>query len=244
MRIFEAPYRISDPVGNNRFGQADASRPLPLEVPSRISGTLDDVRTSDRIAFREFDETGRLVEANGLERFVSTHWNGIPLHVVDNHNCVLAFWLEAVAEGVLPSAFAVAHVDMHSDLWPNPNDLDLSAIGNAGYVETFTHLKSEVGNYVDPALRCGLVDRFVRIEGESDLLRDSRALGSGGYDGVPLVLNLDLDFFAPELDDVPFELKKSVILGFARKARIITVATSPVFVEQDLAIRRLREIFG
>ncbi|MDQ1343965.1 MAG: hypothetical protein QG650_685, partial [Patescibacteria group bacterium] len=58
-----------------------------------------------------------------------------------------------------------------------------------------------------------------------------------------LILNLDLDFFAPDLDYVPFPLKKEAILAFAERSDLITVATSPCFIDQELALRRLREVF-
>lgn len=133
---------------------------------------------------------------------------------------------------------------MHSDLWPNPNVLETARISDPSYVEDFVNFRTEVGNYVEPALRSGLVNRFVRMEGETDLIREYELIASGKYDGSPIVLNLDLDFFAPDLDDVPFELKRSVVLAFAEKARLITVATSPVFIEQERALRYLRMLFG
>jgi hypothetical protein len=56
-------------------------------------------------------------------------------------------------------------------------------------------------------------------------------------------LNLDLDFFAPELDYIPFEDKKWIILHFAHQAQLITIATSPFFIDQKRAIEMLGEVF-
>lgn len=53
-----------------------------------------------------------------------------------------------------------------------------------------------------------------------------------------------MDFFAPELDYIPFEDKKRIILYFARQAQLITVATSPFFIDQERAIGMLAEVFG
>lgn len=133
---------------------------------------------------------------------------------------------------------------MHSDLWSNVHELDLSRSAEVGYVEDFVNFKTEVGNYIEPALRSGLVREMVKIEGEIELENALAFLASPGYDpNVPTVLNLDLDFFAPDLDYVPFELKKRAILAFAKDARLITVATSPCFIDQDLALRRFFEVF-
>ncbi|MFB0964350.1 MAG: UPF0489 family protein [Patescibacteria group bacterium] len=87
---------------------------------------------------------GGLSEMPGLENFVTADWNGIPVHVFDNHNFALAFWLEAYANGELPKGFRLAHVDMHSDLWKNGFDLDLDRAGDSAYVEDFVNAKTEV----------------------------------------------------------------------------------------------------
>lgn len=181
----------------------------------------------------------------GLESFVTTEWNGIPFHVFDNHNFALAFWLEAYASGVLSKGFRLVHIDMHSDLWKNGFDLDLERAGDSAYVEDFVNTKTEVGNYIDPAIRCGLVGEIVKIEGEGELESALARLESGEIDfAVPTVLNLDLDFFAPDLDYVPFELKKRAVLAFAKKSRIVTVATSPGFIDGECALLAFRRIFG
>ncbi|USN58290.1 MAG: hypothetical protein H6767_08520 [Candidatus Peribacteria bacterium] len=58
-----------------------------------------------------------------------------------------------------------------------------------------------------------------------------------------MVLNLDLDFFEPALDFIDYDLKKQVVLDIARKADLITVATSPFFIDQELALKVFRDIF-
>jgi hypothetical protein len=49
-----------------------------------------------------------------------------------------------------------------------------------------------------------------------------------------------MDFFRPELDDIDYELKKKVVLDIAEKASIITVATSPFFINQELAVNIIK----
>lgn len=133
---------------------------------------------------------------------------------------------------------------MHSDLWKNGFDLDLERVGDSAYVEDFVNTKTEVGNYIDPAIRCGFVGEVVKIEGEGELESALARLENGEIDfSVPTVLNLDLDFFAPDLDYVPFELKKRAVLAFAKKSRLVTVATSPGFIDGEAALRAFRKIF-
>jgi hypothetical protein len=52
-----------------------------------------------------------------------------------------------------------------------------------------------------------------------------------------------LDFFQPDLDFIDYDLKKKVVLDIAKKASIITVATSPFFINQSLAIKVFKDLF-
>ena len=52
-----------------------------------------------------------------------------------------------------------------------------------------------------------------------------------------------LDFFEPELDFIDYDLKKQVILDIAKKTDLITVCTSPYFINQERALEVLRDIF-
>lgn len=46
------------------------------------------------------------------------------------------------------------------------------------------------------------------------------------------VLNLDLDFFAPEMDFIDDEKKLKCIRNLLPKVRCVTIATSPYFIDQ------------
>jgi hypothetical protein len=59
-----------------------------------------------------------------------------------------------------------------------------------------------------------------------------------------IILNLDLDFFQPDLDFIDYDLKKKVVLDAASKAKVITVATSPFFIDQELAVKVFKDIFA
>ena len=59
----------------------------------------------------------------------------------------------------------------------------------------------------------------------------------------PFVLDFDADFFSPGLDYMDRALKVRAVRELARRASFITVATSPFFIEQDRAIKVIREIF-
>lgn len=166
-------------------------------------------------------------------------WNGVPMIVFDNHNHALYFWYEALSKGMVGTQNTLVHIDEHSDLWANENNLPENP--SLEEVFLFTNDSCNVGNYIQPAIRSGIIKKVLRIE-DSVGMEKYASYSAGGNES--LILNLDLDFFAPELDYIPFEDKKRVILHFASQAKFITVATSPFFIDQTRAIRMLGEVFG
>lgn len=53
------------------------------------------------------------------------------------------------------SGFELIHIDEHSDLWGNNNELQLNkTIDDLEYAWNFTNFSCNVGNYIQPALNC------------------------------------------------------------------------------------------
>lgn len=132
----------------------------------------------------------------------------------------------------------LAHIDEHSDLWDNENNITHQS--SLDKVFDFTNYKCNVGNYIQPAIQEGVIEKVLRIE---DTIGMQKHASYSIREGESLILNLDLDFFAPELDFISFEDKKRTILHFARQAKLITVATSPFFIDQARAIDMLGRVF-
>jgi hypothetical protein len=57
-----------------------------------------------------------------------------------------------------------------------------------------------------------------------------------------IILNIDLDFRVPELDHISSNLKFDYLKKIIPMSKIITIATSPFFIDQDLAIKTLKKI--
>jgi translation initiation factor IF-1 len=61
-------------------------------------------------------------------------------------------------------------------------------------------------------------------------------------DAIPwpnTVINIDLDFFAPELDHIRENKKIHLIKNMLTQGDVVTIATSPYFIEQWRAIEKL-----
>ena len=58
------------------------------------------------------------------------------------------------------------------------------------------------------------------------------------------VLDIDLDIFSKDMDYIPLDIKINKIRNLIKKAKTITIATSPYFIEQEYAINILKKIFN
>lgn len=236
--MYQTPFYLTKPVGNNAFSY-DLRTRKTLYVSSVIEGDFHDVEIGDGVVFEDVDEKGVLQSCKGLRNFVRMEWEGIPLVVFDNHNHALYFWYEALSQGTVGAKNTLVHIDEHSDLWENTNNLPNNP--TLEQVFEFTAESCNVGNYIQPAIRSGIIEKVLRIE---DSVGMEKYAAYSAENDESIILNLDLDFFAPELDYISFEEKKRIILHFARQAKLITVATSPFFIDQKRAIAALGEAFG
>ena len=168
-------------------------------------------------------------------------YQGKPLFLFDNHNHAYAFWYWARNRGVIWDNNTLIHIDEHADTRDNnkhllkPDSYDLEKVFH------FTNYILNVGDYIIPAQEEGIIWDIVQIRNDSNL----RDYIGGAFEWTEnIILNLDLDFFQPDLDFIDYELKKKVVLDAANKASVITVATSPFFIDQELALKVFRDLFS
>lgn len=230
---YSQPFEIEGPVGNNALS-FDRRGPSPkLWVPSVITGPFDDVVPGDRVAFEDFDEHGTLQSCRGLAHLIRTEWAGVPAVVVDNHNHAFYFWWEARLGGGLERGATLIHVDQHRDTRVPERPYEGRTLEDAF---AYTNFHLNVGNYVVPAQQCGVV-------GGMQLVTSGEALGDLSLAAQRnKILNIDLDFFAPEMSYVDFGLAARFIAAHLATASLVTIATSPFFMEQAEAIRVLQRL--
>jgi hypothetical protein len=233
--MYKEPFYLTGKQGNNAFAY-EARGPEPkLYVPSIIEGSLEDVQVGEEVVFSDHDDEGVLQACKGLKRFVRTSYKGVPLVVVDNHNHVFYFWYEALAAGLLQRGATLIHIDAHKDA--RVPEKPFSG-GSLEEVFRYTNEDLNVGNYIPPAQQEGLL-------GEVEFVTSEAKLDEGNFfERGNKILNVDLDFFAPDFSYISFEKGRDYILKQAERASLITVATSPFFIEQDEAIRRLHQLFS
>jgi len=236
--MYKQPFYLSGPVSNNAFSyekRPPASRELC--VASLLKGDLSDLQEGSEHVFEDYSDND-LITARGMQNFVQTEWRGRPLYIFDNHNHAFYFWHLERNKGTLQNGAMLIHIDQHKDTrepqkWLSPEDSQID-----GKVFTYTNTVLNVGNFIPPAQKTGCVSEVIQINAappEDLLTRVSKS--------APIILDLDMDYFAPEMDYLDSSARIEFIRQIAAKAHLITVSTSPFFMDQRRAIEILKLIF-
>jgi len=225
-----------------------------------------------KITFQDFWFDGKLSTNWGLENFYEMEsplltspkgrGKAPTIYLFDNHNHALYFWYLAKHNWDIQSNSTLYHIDEHADYRDAQEKIEKTDLQSIFNYTNFS--KINVGNYIIPAEKEGLVWNTVQIRNTQNLEEylasphpnpllwsrgDSKknipptSFKGEGARGWGIILNLDLDFFQPDLDFIDYELKKKVVRDIASKADIITVATSPFFIDQKLALEVFEDLF-
>lgn len=236
---------IESPVWNNEFS-FDKRQNKKLFVPEIIEAkSFDEIKFQDdleKIAFEDFDFDDKLSTNYWLKNFYRFQmwWKEVVLF--DNHNHAFYFWYEARSRKIIWDKNILIHIDQHADTRDNDKIISKSDSKSLEKVFDFTNFVLNVWDYIIPAQKEGIIENIVQIRNTKNL-EDYLQNFSNRKNNSKIILNLDLDFFASELDFIDFELKKKVILDVFEKASYVTVCTSPFFVDQGLALEKFKEIF-
>lgn len=236
---------IESPVWNNEFS-FDKRQNKKLFVPEIIEAkSFGEIKFQDdleKIAFEDFDFDNKLSTNYWLKNFYRFQmwWKEVVLF--DNHNHAFYFWYEARSRKIIWDKNILIHIDQHADTRDNDKIISKSDSKSLEKVFDFTNFVLNVWDYIIPAQKEGIIENIVQIRNTKNL-EDYLQNFSNIKNNSKIILNLDLDFFASELDFIDFELKKEVILDVFEKASYVTVCTSPFFVDQGLAVEKFKEIF-
>ena len=246
--MYHKDFYITKEVWNNAFSiEVRPHKELYVPALKKINSfsELSLLQESDnKVTFEEFDFNDTMQTCFGLQNLYEMNWKWKPLYLVDNHTHVMYFWYLARSQGIISDNTLLYHIDEHADTrdpWVylmKPDSEDLQKVFE------YTNFTLNVGNYIIPAEKEWLIWETIQIRGQN-------ALDEYNWwryfhlesDGRSIILNLDLDFFEPELDFIDYNLKKQVILDVAKKANLITVCTSPYFIDQKRALKVFKDIF-
>lgn len=235
--MYSSPFFITTAISNNSFSYEKRQKPQ-LYVPELVEGKVEDVKLGDEIVFEDFNDDGNLRSCNGLKQFVKTSVQGVPAYIFDNHNHAFAFWnLERSNDNVQDGSLLI-HVDQHKDTRIPDSFLSKEDAADMEKVFQYTNTVLHVGDFIPAAQHIGLVKDIIFIDSESSIDSFDFTL----LQNRNIILDIDLDFFQPELDYIGNDKKLQLIQKVLPKASVITFATSPFFIEQELALLWLRKI--
>ncbi len=203
-------------------------------------------------------------------RFPSSREWQKKIYLFDNHNHAYFFWHQARFDWIIWNNSTLYHIDEHTDLRDPWIYLEKNELKDLKRIFEYTNYV-DVWNYIKPAIHDWLIKKMYQIRSESELESVNNELNywtvilnemkdpSSSVKNIKqcsrdsslysewqpsIILNLDLDFFQPKLDYIDYNLKKEVVQKLIKKASLITVSTSPFFIDQDLALKVFRDLFN
>jgi len=229
---FYKGFFLKEALGNNQFS-FEKRKQKQIYVAPLKKGKLSDLSVGKNIAFSEYSD-GKEYNYPGLENFIHFELNGKEIFIFDNHNHAFFFWIYAYHAGIINFGENLVHIDQHTDMRKPEKWLAISEMHDALKIFEYTNFSLNVGNFIQPALQLNL---FKKI----DIIDSSISIEKRFYDKY--VLDLDMDFFSPEMNYIPEDLKIKKISELMEKASFITIATSPFFIDQQNAIEKINRIF-
>lgn len=165
---------IDKPIWNNEFSFEKRTNKR-LYVPEIIDldiNDLDQIRLQDdkeKVAFEDFWFDDKLSTNYGLKNFYRIKFNWKEIVLFDNHNHAFYFWYEARYKWIIGDNNTLIHIDEHADTRDNnkiilkPDSFDLEKIF------TFTNEVLNVGDYIIPAQKEGLIWDIIQIRNTINL---------------------------------------------------------------------------
>jgi len=224
-------FYIKKPTGNNIFSYENRSN-KKIYVPKLIEGSLEDVSVGDKVVFNEIDEELE-IKAKGLKNMVKYTYEDKDIYIFDNHNHAFYFWIKSLNQNNFNQGCKLVHVDQHKDTRePENYNVDIKDIDD---VFRYTNEVLNVGSFIKPAMEHNIFSELIIID------------SSYGFDlniEGEYVLDIDLDIFSEDMDYIPYNIKVSKIKALIKGAKVITIASSPFFIDQEYAIKVLKELFN
>lgn len=244
--MYKKWFFIENPVWNNEFSY-EKRKNKKIFVPSLIEAKdFSEIKLQDdkeKIAFEDFDFDDKLSTNYWLKNFYKFKIKWKEIILFDNHNHAFYFWYEARKKWIIWNKNILIHIDEHADTRDNNKFINREETQDLQKVFDFTNFVLNVWDYIIPAQKEGIIWEIFQVRNTQNLEDYLEKFGKNFIKKEKIILNLDLDFFQPDLDFIDFDLKEKVVLDAFEKADFMTVCTSPFFINQNLAIEKFKNIF-
>lgn len=216
--------RITENIWNNQFCFNQVKNPK-VWIADMIEWTTDDLEIWENTVFREM-KNWKVVEYRWLKNFIHIKSNNQSIYIFDNHNHALKYRIEEYKNWNIQFWSNLIHIDQHTDMNSSEFELDLENPNLDVY---------NVWNFIQPAIRSWLINQVEQINTEYKLLNFQT-------NEKDLILDIDLDFRAPEMSIEKYSETIEKTKNLISKSRVVTIATSPYFLNQNLAIKICKDL--
>ena len=210
--------RITENIWNNQFCFNQVECPK-VWIADMIEWTTKDLEIWENTVFREM-KNWKVVEYKWLKHLIHIKSNNQSIYIFDNHNHALKYRIEEYKNWNIPFWFNLIHIDQHTDMNSSEYELNLENPNLDVY---------NVWNFIQPAIKSGLINKVEQINTEYKLLHFQTECNN-------LILDIDLDFRAPEMSIEKYSETIEKTKNLISKSRVVTIATSPYFLDQISAI--------
>lgn len=241
---------IRSKTGNNAFSYGERKKLLwkaELTIPSLIKGVMSDIKIGNSIAFEEIDHRGTLRQCKGLQNLIKLEDSSTkitaPTYIIDNHNHALYFRVKEIQSNKIKydNALEIIHIDQHSDLANPIQKIDDDKPISLDEIRHYSNHKCNVGNFIRPFLHLFPQAQFQRIKSESQLWEYKIKQAPPTQ---TTILDIDLDFRSPEMNIKHNRETIQKTKDLMSQASLITIATSPYFLNQNDAIALLHKLLA
>ena len=216
--------RITKNIWNNQFCFNQVENPK-IWIADMIDWITEDLEIWDKTVFREM-KNWKVVEYKWLKNFIPIKKENQSIYIFGNHNHALKYRIEEHKNWNSPIWFDLIHIDQHTDMNSSKFELDI----NNPNLDVYN-----VWNFIQPAIKSWLINHVEQINTEYKLHKY-------GTEKSCLILDIDLDFRAPEMSIESYKGTIEKVKNLISKSRVVTIATSPYFINQTLAIRICKDL--
>lgn len=211
-----------------------------IYVAPLITGTIEDIKIGNKIVFQEINSKWELIQCKWLKNFVKINKENSNIYIFDNHNHALYFRYKEQSKWFFSKWIKLIHIDQHTDMNENKNIIENTDLKN---IFEFTNEKCNVWNFIKPAIEEWLVWNIELITTEYKLLNfDTSCHSECNKESNNYILDIDIDFRDPnmsiEKQDETIQKTRKLI----KHAKLVTIATSPYFIDQEYAINIIKII--
>ena len=234
--MYESWTYITDPIWNNEFSYTERIALWSVGevfVPNLIKWNLENLECGSEIVFEEA-VNWRIVSCIWLKHFIQTDYDWVPIYIFDNHNHAMTFRTHYRLNVWALQRLVVLHIDQHSDIKENNAEFKIKNAEKHS-IESFVNEKTNVGNFITTALNSWIINEVIQIRTDYTLHHFNIAT----VQQWSIIVDIDVDFrVEKELSEEDIQIIRNLI----KKAKLVTIATSPYFIDQHEAIEIIKEL--